>query len=136
VIEIVVDGPPIAQGSKRIVQGLAIEANHARLRPWRAAVAAAAAEAMQGVEPLQTPVVLEIDFYFARPKAHYRADGQTLRDNAPTRKASTPDLDKLVRAFCDGLTGIVFRDDAQIVELHAAKTYGPARAVAWIRGVA
>jgi Holliday junction resolvase RusA-like endonuclease len=34
-----------------------------------------------------------------------------------------PDLDKLVRAIGDGLTGVVILDDKQIVELHARKIY-------------
>ena len=35
-----------------------------------------------------------------------------------------PDLDKLVRAALDALTGIVFGDDGQVCELYAHKLYG------------
>jgi hypothetical protein len=34
-----------------------------------------------------------------------------------------PDLDKLVRAVGDALTGILYRDDAQIVSLNASKRF-------------
>ena len=45
-----------------------------------------------------------------------------------------PDIDKLARCALDALTGIVFRDDAQIVDLHATKRYGePERAELTIR---
>lgn len=37
-----------------------------------------------------------------------------------------PDIDKLVRALADALAGVVFRDDAQIVDLIATKRYAPA----------
>jgi crossover junction endodeoxyribonuclease RusA len=34
-----------------------------------------------------------------------------------------PDLDKLVRSVGDALTGVLYRDDAQVVELRARKVY-------------
>ena len=34
-----------------------------------------------------------------------------------------PDLDNLVKAVLDGLNGIAWHDDAQIVELHISKKY-------------
>jgi Holliday junction resolvase RusA-like endonuclease len=34
-----------------------------------------------------------------------------------------PDLDKLVRAILDSLTGVVWRDDAQVVDIVARKVY-------------
>jgi Holliday junction resolvase RusA-like endonuclease len=35
-----------------------------------------------------------------------------------------PDLDKLVRCAIDAMTGIVFRDDAQVTAIEAQKWYG------------
>jgi crossover junction endodeoxyribonuclease RusA len=35
-----------------------------------------------------------------------------------------PDLDKVIRATCDALTGILYADDAQIVDTSARKHYG------------
>lgn len=42
-----------------------------------------------------------------------------------------PDLDKACRGCLDPLTGVLFRDDAQVVKLEAEKVYtdGPAKAV-------
>lgn len=40
-----------------------------------------------------------------------------------------PDLDNLVKALKDALTGIVWKDDAQIVSLCARKTYGDRPAI-------
>lgn len=34
-----------------------------------------------------------------------------------------PDLDKLVRGICDGLTGIVYNDDSQVVKIISQKRY-------------
>ena len=44
-----------------------------------------------------------------------------------------PDLDKLARGLCDGLTGIVYADDSQIVRLNLRKEYGPtASTTVWV----
>lgn len=61
------------------------------------------------------PVAVEILFVRARPK------GMPKKSTRPHTKF--PDLDKLVRAVHDSMTGIVYQDDAQIVESHSRKRY-------------
>jgi crossover junction endodeoxyribonuclease RusA len=60
-------------------------------------------------------VVLELDFSFVRPKS------------VPVRKrprhTAKPDLDKLIRAALDALTGIIYQDDSQVVSISATKCY-------------
>jgi Holliday junction resolvase RusA-like endonuclease len=34
-----------------------------------------------------------------------------------------PDLDKLIRAVLDGLTGVAYKDDGQVVRITAVKIY-------------
>ncbi len=46
-----------------------------------------------------------------------------------------PDLDKLCRACLDSLTGIVWRDDSQVVRLEAEKNHGPPGVLVWIERV-
>jgi crossover junction endodeoxyribonuclease RusA len=97
-----------------------------RLRPWRASVAHMAGIAMLDKgDPFEGPVELQLYFAFTRPKKHFRANGQ-LRDDAPRYVTSkgVGDIDKLVRAVADALTGIVYLDDSQIAVLSASKTYG------------
>ena len=36
---------------------------------------------------------------------------------------TAPDLDKLTRAVLDALTGVLYLDDKQVIELHARKQY-------------
>lgn len=119
-----VHGIPAPQGSK---SPWGSESNP-NTRPWRATVAAAAAE--QGNPVISGPVELVVRFYFPRPKGHYRtgANAHEVKPNAPQYKASKPDLDKLLRAIGDSLTGTVVRDDAQIVRTEAVKLYGQPRA--------
>jgi Holliday junction resolvase RusA-like endonuclease len=125
-IEFTVPGVPAPQGSKRawVVAGKAVmtEAN-ARTRDWRAAVSDAAAQAMQnaGRSVIDGPVLIDVSFFFARPKSHFGTRG--LRGSAPMHKTTAPDVDKLARAVLDAITGIVIRDDAQVVSLSGHKLY-------------
>ena len=120
------DGLPQPQGSaKAFVRGghAVITSANVHLRPWRAAVTAAAAEARGDAATIAGPVFVTLAFTFPRPAGHYGKRG--LRGTAPEFPATRPDLDKLVRACADALTDAgVWRDDAQVVEINASKEYG------------
>jgi Holliday junction resolvase RusA-like endonuclease len=71
-------------------------------------------------------VAVHLEFRIARPKSHYRTGRNThlLRDGAPPRPTGKPDIDKLSRAVLDAITSAgVWHDDAQVVQLQAAKVY-------------
>lgn len=91
-------------------------------RPWKTQVAQAAGEAMNGDGLLDGPLELSVIFTVPRPKGHYGARG--LRPSAPAYPAVRPDVTKLLRAVEDACTGVVWRDDAQVVAQHAYKVYG------------
>lgn len=121
-MRIFVPGPPLAQGNlRRSPQGGMYERNPL-LKEWRALVALKAAETMDGLEPSRAGIVLNARFLYVRPSSHLTTKG-ALRKGAP-RLPSRPDLDKLLRAVLDALTGIVFVDDGQVVKLNAGKEYG------------
>lgn len=95
-------------------------------REWKRTVAQAAGERMDRRGLLEGPLVLELVFYRPRPSAHYGKRG--LRPSAPEFPTTRPDVLKLARAVEDALTGVVWRDDAAIVDERLAKRYGePAR---------
>ena len=126
IVEFTVLGTAAPQGSKiRTKWGAMREANPNTM-PWRQEVAACAKKAMEGREPTLLPVMLVATFIFQRPKSHYRTGKRVgeLRERAPAHMSSKPDLSKLIRAAEDAMSGIVYRDDAQIVELNVTKTYG------------
>ncbi len=94
-------------------------ATNPRTKPWEAVVAAAALEA--GAEPLDGPIAVGLVFRLPRPAGHFGR--RWLRPAAPAWPASRPDLDKLIRAVLDALTGICWRDDSRVVEIRATKRY-------------
>jgi Holliday junction resolvase RusA-like endonuclease len=134
-VSFTVIGTPAPQGSKT---RWGTEDNP-NTRPWRAAVAAEAAlhrDQIVGDDLAVGPVRILARFYFPRPKNHYRTGKHsgTLKDTAPVYVSTTPDLDKCCRAIGDSLTGVLLRDDSQIVHWDALKLYGsPARAEITIR---
>jgi Holliday junction resolvase RusA-like endonuclease len=61
------------------------------------------------------PVAATFEFYFAKPESVSKKR---------TENVVRPDVSKLIRATEDALTGIIYLDDAQIIEEHAFKFYG------------
>lgn len=94
--------------------------------PWKRQVAQAAGEAMNGTGLMDGPLELHARFVLPRPAGHFGKRG--LLPSAPTHPTKRPDTTKLVRAVEDALTGVVWRDDAQVVVQTAVKQFGePAR---------
>lgn len=85
-------------------------------RPWALNIKWAAKQAAVGdIIPYPSePMSLFIAFYMPRPKSIPK------RVQQHTRK---PDADKLLRAALDALTGIIWKDDAQVVRICAEKKY-------------
>jgi crossover junction endodeoxyribonuclease RusA len=99
----------------------AVFSDNPRLKGWQQKAALAIAKAREG-RPLEAgPVSLIAEFRFARPPSHYTKTG-ALRAGAP-QAPGRPDLDKLLRALLDALTGVAFKDDAQIIDIDATKRY-------------
>lgn len=121
-IEFTVFGKAEPAGSKRAFvmpktgRAVVVDAN-SKAKPWKAQVAAEAAEAMGGRELLDGALLLDVSFFLPKPKS--------VKRRYPTVK---PDVTKLLRGVEDAMTGIVYRDDSQIVVQVASKHYGePAR---------
>lgn len=125
-ITFTVPGIPAPQGSMRAFMRKGarfpvVTSDNRNLKPWRQSVAfAAALETPVNGGLWQGPVSIGVVFYLPRPKSLPK------RVEYPTKK---PDCDKLVRGILDALTGILWRDDSQVVEMAARKLYGdPPRA--------
>jgi crossover junction endodeoxyribonuclease RusA len=118
----IVHGEPIPQGSTKafIPKGWSrpvITADNKKTKPWRQQIAGCALAEMEkaGFSKIGRSVGVRVVaiFQFARPKSVKRLT-----------KTTKPDVDKLARAALDALTGVVFEDDAQVVELAVRKSFG------------
>jgi hypothetical protein len=64
----------------------------------------------------QAQTLVEVLFRLPRPKSLPRRVLHCVKK---------PDVDKLARLVLDGLTGVLFLDDAAVVDLRARKVYSP-----------
>lgn len=136
-IEFTVAGVPAPQGSKTRTKWGGVREDNPATRPWRQAVAWEATATMRplNMQPLTGPLELQVLFVFPRPKHHYRTGRHAgmLKPSAPIYCTTKPDVDKLIRAVADGMSGIVYRDDCQLVRVRAVKCYGSPHAVVTVK---
>lgn len=104
-INVFVPGDPVTQGSMRVMRGRAIHSNHTRLMRWRSDIADSHPWTVT-----DGMVDVELRFFIKRPR---------------TTKRSYPrlDIDKLIRAVLDALTGHAYGDDSQVVTVTASKEF-------------
>ncbi len=104
---------------------------------WRADIQTRFLQA-QGMSFGRSPVQLELQFFFQRPKSHYGTGkkAECVKSSAPHYHAQKPDATKLIRAVEDALTGLAWHDDAQVCRQIVEKHWcGPGTLMpgVWIR---
>lgn len=116
-------GKPMQKGSVvRMPRGQMIPAGTPASRKlmsdWRVSCQQAAHEAMGERLPWDGAVTLFVGFFLEYPRTTIRK-----YQHGWLPHTKQPDLDKLLRALNDAFTGIVWRDDSQITNIHASKAY-------------
>lgn len=69
----------------------------------------------------QGPLSVMFTFVMPRPNGHFGTKG--LKPSAPDHPTTKPDALKLCRSTEDALTGVVWNDDSQTVQLDIEKRY-------------
>jgi crossover junction endodeoxyribonuclease RusA len=126
-------GEPKPQGSMRgfLTKSGKVVVTHGagkEVKSWRNEVASAAVSDMRSrhegydsAPMVEGPVSVVLRFLLRRPKS---------APKKRTHPITRPDLDKLVRAILDAITGPILSDDSIVVEISARKAYatgGPPR---------
>ena len=112
-----VPGIPSPQGSKKgFIRGkrVVMVESSAKVKGFRSTVVDFAEQVMAGNPPLEGPVRLSCLFQIPRPPSHYTSKRALTKSAPATPGHQLGDLDKLTRAVCDAMTGIVFKDDSQV----------------------
>ena len=121
-LHVVIPGQPHGMGRPRAV----IRGKHAGVyeRPedasWKAYASALYQSAMfsqlHPCTPLAGPVAVWIVAVWACPKSAKKADRCRQRP-----RVGKPDADNIAKAVCDAGNGVLWVDDAQVVELHVTR---------------
>lgn len=123
-IAFVVPGAPVGKGRPRAtaIGGRARLYTPAKTVAYEGLVAMAAREAMAGRPLLEGAVALNVHVGCPIPASwSRRKQAQALAGEVmPTTK---PDASNIVKAVEDGLNGVAWRDDVQIVDLQVRKRY-------------
>lgn len=128
-IEFTVFGIPKPQGSKtampfrrkngklgaNLLEG-STPKSRAAFKSWRHEIACVSGyfHTRDGPQFEEGALKVNLSFFLPRPKSLPKRVSHSVKK---------PDLDKLVRTVFDGMTGILFKDDSQIVRLTASKEY-------------
>ena len=76
-------------------------------------------------KPFAGPLKINLEFFFPRPKNHFRTGKykDLIKDKAPVIHTFMPDIDNLEKFVLDAMNEHFFEDDRQIVEISAHKEY-------------
>jgi Holliday junction resolvase RusA-like endonuclease len=128
-IQVFIPGVPVPKGSakafyvKSLGRALVVQDNAKKQKPWASMIAVMTRERWN-FGPVNGAVRADMLFVMPRPKSHLRANGGVKDSFAQREHTSKPDVDKLARCVLDALTGVLYADDSQVVEISARKTYG------------
>jgi len=121
-----VAGKPVTQGSKWSPKGshAVIDQSGEKLTSWRELIGWEAKAAWSS-GTVKGRVCVHLHFKMSRPNGHYGTgrNASMVKESSPQYHTQVPDIDKLTRAILDALTGVVFRDDSQVQEIHVTKKW-------------
>lgn len=126
-INFVVPGEPTAQGRPRFstAGGFVKAYDPEKSRNYKTFVKCLAKEAAekQGWEFTEKPLFVRIIAVLSIPASKSKKFKQRVNDGLefPTKK---PDVDNIFKTVTDAMSGILYKDDKQIVFANIAKTYG------------
>ena len=119
-----IDGDPVPKGRPKFtsIAGFMRTYTPKKTVDYELTVRAAAKAAMGPTDLLETPVGVYLYIRLPIPKSHSkkRKDACLSGQEKPIKK---PDIDNLAKSILDGMNGVIWKDDAQIVSLHVTKVY-------------
>ena len=126
-----IPGQPVGKGRPRIgkVGAHARMFTPAKTVNYESTVALFAAQAMAGRALLTGPVNLQMRVDFPIP-ASWSMKKQRAAEAGQILPTVKPDSDNIVKAICDAINGVVWKDDVQVVDLTVKKRYSVVPGVA------
>lgn len=123
-VSFVVPGEAVGKGRPRVstIGGHARMFTPQKTANYETLIAMTAQQAMAGRELIGGPVLVEMKILVsvAASWSKKKTAEALAGDVMPTKK---PDADNVLKAICDGINGIVFKDDVQVVNVSLSKRF-------------
>lgn len=119
---------PMAQSRPRFARrGRGVVAYEKKeMKVWRAECSKLIKEAFETEKLIEGPLKIDATFYIQPPKYVFsKKRGKEKLEAEKLFCGKKPDIDNYLKALLDSMTGIVFKDDGQVVECRARKLYSP-----------
>ena len=119
-----VDGTPVGKQRARYSR----RGNHVmaytpeKTRTYESLIKEKSIEAMGSSEPLETPVTLYLYIRVCAPKSYSKKRIEACL-NGSEQPIKKPDASNILKSVEDGMNGVVYKDDSQIVNIHVTKVY-------------
>ncbi|MFM0022169.1 RusA family crossover junction endodeoxyribonuclease [Paraburkholderia azotifigens] len=124
-VSFTVDGDPVPKGRPRASRtdtGVRMHTPKAT-KKYESKIRGAAAAAMFGGIPFGRPVSITVSIYLPIPESWSKAR-QTKARIGVICATNKPDADNVLKAIKDGMNGIVYEDDSQVIAMAVTKKYG------------
>ena len=126
IYQIAVQIEPMAQSRPRFARrGRGVIAYEKKeMKAWRVECSKLIKKNFKTEELIEGPLKIDVVFYIQPPK--YISSKRKLREKLEAEEifcSKKPDIDNFLKALLDSMTGIVFKDDGQVVECRARKLY-------------
>jgi len=119
-----VDGTPVPKGRARYARRGNFISTYTpeKTRTYETLIKDSAIEAMGSSEPLETPVSLYLYIRVPIPKSCTKKRLEAI-DNGSEKPTKKPDASNILKSVEDGMNGVVYHDDSQIINIHVTKVY-------------
>lgn len=121
-----ISGTPKPQARPRFARRGKFVSTYSVKNEWKEVCKKAFKEAAKTIEQYDMAITVNLDFYFQRPKSHYRTgkNSEVLKSFAPKYHIVKPDKDNLEKAVTDAMTdsGLI-KDDCIIIGGETFKSY-------------
>lgn len=124
IISFTVPGKPVPKGRARsfVRNGKIGHFTPKETVIYENAVKLAASKAMNSLPPFTGPASLNVNVYIKIPES-WSLTKKAEANGGLIRPTSRPDLDNILKSIKDGMNGIVWKDDSQVVQVLASKWY-------------
>lgn len=121
-MEFIVEGDPQGKARPRFSQKSGTVYTPAKTVRYERLIRKAFLDAGGNAIPSDCYVGITVDAYFQIPKSYTKGKRLTCEHNI-NRPDKKPDIDNILKIVLDGLNGVAYADDKQVIEVRCRKFY-------------